>query len=125
MEDSTKTIKYLQQCGLLPNEITKDCMFCGMEKCVALHRRSKWNIQYVLKCSKCRKGESAATNTWFEKGRITKQSEMEVNKKNSDYYGFCRDVCYVIVTNSENVIGGEGKIVQIDESHIYTTEDIS
>ena len=23
-----------------------------------------------------------------------------------DYYGFCREVCYVIVTNNENVIEG-------------------
>ena len=89
-----------------------------------LHYIKDLNGIFRTKCS-CRKGVSAAINTWFEKGRITKQSEMEVNKKNSDYYGFCRDVCYVIVTNSENVIGGEGKIVQIDESHIYTTEDIS
>ena len=29
------------------------------------------------------------------------------------------EVCYMIVTNNENVIEGEGKIVQIDESHIY------
>ena len=36
-----------------------------------------------------------------------------------DYYGFCREVCYLIVTNNENVIGGDGKIVQIDKSHIY------
>ena len=47
--------------------------------------------------------------------------EVEVNKKTLYYYyGFCREVCYIIVTNSENVIGGEGKTVQIDESHIYT-----
>ena len=46
--------------------------------------------------------------------------EMEVNIKTVyDYYGFRREVCYVMVKNNENVIGGEGKIVQIDESHIY------
>ena len=36
-----------------------------------------------------------------------------------DYYT-CREVCYVIVTNNGHVIGGGGKIVQIDESHKYT-----
>ena len=47
--------------------------------------------------------------------------EMGVTTKTVyDYYGYCREVCYVIVTNSYNVIGGEGQIVQIDESHIYT-----
>ena len=73
-----------------------------MKKCVALRKRSKQNIPYILKCSKCRKGISAAINTWFERGHVTiKQSlgqiysclhhmmgqnatdEMEVNKKDS------------------------------------------
>ena len=46
--------------------------------------------------------------------------EMEVNIKTVyGYYDFCREVYYVIVTTNENVIGGEGKIVHIDESHIY------
>ena len=46
---------------------------------------------------------------------------MQVNLKTMfDYYGFRREVCYVIVTNNDNVIGGEGKIVQIYESHMYT-----
>ena len=48
---------------------------------------------------------------------------MEVNKNTVyDYYGFCREVCYVIVTISDNAIGGQGKIVEIDESHIYTSK---
>ena len=48
---------------------------------------------------------------------------MEVNKNTVyDYYGFYREVCYVIVTNSDNAIGGQGKIVEIDESHIYTSK---
>ena len=78
-------------------------------------------------------------NTWFESAHITmKQSlgliyswlhnmtgdiaadEMQVNLRTvCGYYGFCREVCYVTVTNNENVTGGEGNIVQIDESHIY------
>ena len=56
---------------------------------------------------------------------------MEVNERTVyDYYSFCREVCYVIVTNSKNGIG-EGKIVKIDEFHIYIyileniTEEVS
>jgi hypothetical protein len=26
-----------------------------------------------------------------------------------DYYGFCREVSYMIITSNENVIGGVGK----------------
>lgn len=35
-----------------------------------------------------------------------------------DGYSFCREVCYVIVTNISTPIGGPGKIVKIDETHI-------
>ena len=45
---------------------------------------------------------------------------MQVNLKTVyDYYGFCRGVCYLIVTNNETVNGGKEKILQVDESHIY------
>ena len=70
LEDSTKTVKYLQNLGVLPDKIKKDCMFCGMQKCVVLHKRSERIIPFVLKCTKCRKGVTAATNTWFEKDPV-------------------------------------------------------
>ena len=109
-------------------------MFCDMQNCVTLQRRSERNIPYMLKFLKCKKGVSAATNMWFEEGHITIKQSLELVswlhhmqqvkwkwiKKVYDYCGFCREVCYVIVMNSENVIGGEGKNMQIDESHIYT-----
>jgi hypothetical protein len=84
-------------------------MFCDMQNCVTLQRRSERNIPYMLKFLKCKKGVSAATNMWFEEGHITiKQSlglvyswlhhitgqnaagEVEVNTKTAyDYYGCC------------------------------------
>jgi len=55
-------------------------------------------------------------NSWLHNttGQIAADA-MEVNiKPVYDYYGFCREVCYGIVTNNENLTGGERKIVQID-----------
>lgn len=41
----------------------------------------------------------------------------------SDYKHYCREICYNIVAdNSENAIGGPGKIVEIDESKFGKTK---
>ena len=41
-----------------------------MHNCMTLQKRSERNIPYILKSLKCRKGVSAGTNMWFEKGHI-------------------------------------------------------
>lgn len=38
------------------------------------------------------------------------------NKTVSDWYNFCRDVCREILNQKSEMIGGYGKIVEIDES---------
>ena len=78
LQDSAKTINFLQHYGLIPNDSRKDCIFCGIEKCVALHKNYKQNIPFILKCSKCRKGVSSAINTWFKKGRMTMKQSLEL-----------------------------------------------
>ena len=49
MEDSNKTIKFLQDSGLVPNVSKKDCTFCGMQKSVTLYKSSKKIIPYILR----------------------------------------------------------------------------
>ena len=48
LEDSEKT-NFLQHYDLIPNDSRKDCIFCGNEKCVALHKNSKRNIPFILR----------------------------------------------------------------------------
>lgn len=36
-----------------------------------------------------------------------------------DWYSYCREVCYTIVSNLDICIGGEGLHVEIDESHVF------
>ena len=41
-----------------------------------------------------------------------------------DYFNYCREICYNIVAdNTEDSIGGEGKIVEIDESKFGKTKN--
>jgi len=75
LADVPKTINYLQNYGVIPDGTRKNCAFCHAQDSVALHKNAKGHVPFLFRCSKCRKGISAATNTWFEKGRITmKQS---------------------------------------------------
>ena len=72
LEDRSKTIQFLQDCGVLPNDTRNDCIYCGKEKCVGLRKNSQPVIPCTLRCSKCHKGVSAAMNTWFERGKSDK-----------------------------------------------------
>jgi hypothetical protein len=52
--------------------VKKDCIFCGMEKCVGLCKNAQQIIPYTQRCSKCHKGVFAVMNKWFERGKSDK-----------------------------------------------------
>ena len=52
LEDSSKTIRFFQDSGLIPNDSNKDCISCEVQRSVALHKRSNQIIPYILRCSK-------------------------------------------------------------------------
>jgi len=44
--------------------------------------------------------------------------ETRISKKTViDFYNFCREVCFVVLQNESEQIGGPRKIVEIDESN--------
>ena len=104
-------------------------------------QRRKGNL--ILQCTgegnKCRKRYSPFSNTFFDgddckidcykvleiiyfwatKTPVTRTSEETGVCINTvvDYYNFCREVCLVSLSKNENnVIGGEGLTVEIDEN---------
>ena len=48
LKDSDKTIKFLQESSLIPNDTRKDCKFCGMQNSAALHKKTKKTIPYII-----------------------------------------------------------------------------
>ncbi|KAJ4445300.1 hypothetical protein ANN_07105 [Periplaneta americana] len=125
---------------LLPSKESNKCIDCGAEGKVVWQKRSKnKNVPYCLKCSSCHKESAIAVKTWFERTKLTvAQSltliylwqlhikifdaaiEAEVSANTVvDYYRFYREVCYVIITNSQREIGGVGHVVEVDESHLF------
>lgn len=139
--DQEKAIGFCREYGLIPDEQPKKCVNCGADACVTLWKRpERFNFPLQFVCKKCRKRSSITINTWFHNSRLSieesiiliacwvrnftlEETAAECNVSVNtvcDFYGFCREVCYVIVTNDSVPIGGENKIVEIDESHLRT-----
>ena len=57
LADVPKTINYLQNYGVIPDGTRKNCAFCHAQDSVALHKNAKGHVPFVLRCSKCRKGD--------------------------------------------------------------------
>ncbi|KAK6635695.1 hypothetical protein RUM44_000949 [Polyplax serrata] len=112
------------------------CPVCSVGN-VNWYRRSNegLKIPYALRCSKkkCRKKWSLTKNTWFFGSHLTVRKnllliyqwikgdtvgETSGNLKLSkstvlDYYQFCREVCYTIVSHRTRPIGGYGEAISI------------
>jgi hypothetical protein len=79
-------------------------------------------------------------NTWFEGSKISILSSLEltlnwffevpvtaaagqlgVSKECAiDWYSYCRQICFSVVSRQDICIGGPGLHVEIDESHLWT-----
>jgi ISXO2-like transposase domain len=105
-------------------------------------------IPYKFKCSKCRKTSSAAKKTWFDNSKIeirfslllpllhimkvpvTEAAGMNYANCGVEtavcYYYLTRETAGVIITNAyrgpRRMIGGAGRRVQMDESHIFVAK---
>lgn len=51
----------------------------------------------------------------FSEKQVMRELQL-ANKTVIDWFNFCREVCTEILLGSTEQIGGEGKIVEIDES---------
>ncbi|EEB18392.1 hypothetical protein Phum_PHUM513150 [Pediculus humanus corporis] len=135
VDTEKEAIEFALQWKLLPEKHVI-CPVCNIGN-VGWYKRSHegLKIPYALRCSrkKCRKKWSVTKNTWFfgshlsvkqnilliycwikgdtvgETSEILKLSKSTV----MDYYQFCREVCYTIVSNRTKPIGGPNEIVSL------------
>lgn len=140
VETEGAAVDFALKRNLLP-EKRVICPICNIGN-VGWYKRSHegLKIPFALRCSrkKCRKKWSVTKNTWFfgshlsvkqnilliylwvkgesvgETSEILKVSKSTV----MDYYQFCREVCYTIVSNRTKPIGGNGEVVQLCDFQI-------
>jgi len=140
VENEATAIEFAVKKNLLPEKKTL-CPVCFIGN-VGWYKRSNEGLKvpFSLRCSrkKCRKKWSVTKNTWFfgshlsvrqnfmliyfwiRGDNISESAEQLKLSKTTvlDYYQFCREVCYVIVSNRTKPVGGPGHVVAINEFHV-------
>ena len=132
-------IDWLIQLNLLLNLKDCVCKFCDFGH-FGLRRDTSFSRDcYVWRCSnkKCHKKVSIRRGSWFENHNLTLEQilyhtyfwvykcnqefvihELGISERTIvDWYNFAREVCDTILQKTENnIIGGPGIVVEIDES---------
>jgi hypothetical protein len=142
--DHEKAIKLLQECGVLKRETL--CPTCGSN--VSLWRSDSVIDKFHWRCRKGKRGQqcnatrSVRHSSWFTKSKLTllevmlltyyimqKVPSAEIQKQlyieqhtASDRFQFCREVLLDFVEGNSEMIGGEEKVVEIDESKFGKTK---
>ena len=120
-----------------------ECMTVSCRQSVSVSVQkysSQPKCPYRLKCNSCQKYWSLRYNTWFDGSHLelwqalhlvyafieqktVEQAMAEVGVAANtvvDWFHFCREVCNVVLLNRNEQIGGEGHVVEVDESHLRT-----
>ena len=130
--------KYCCRNGLMKDISGEPCPKCADGK-VRLAKDSSLTDGKIFRCSKkqCYFKQSIRQNSWFSKSKLSLiiilkltyfwiyklpstyvKRELQLGSDHTlvDWKNFCREVCVEILEKNSEKIGGEGKIVEIDES---------
>lgn len=140
VENESAAIEFAVKRKLLPGKKTL-CPACNIGN-VGWYKKSNdgLKVPFSLRCSRrrCRKKWSVTKNTWFFGSHLTLRQnfmliyfwirgdsigEASENLRLSkttvmDYYQFCREVCFVIVSNRTKPVGGPDHVVVISEFQV-------
>ncbi|XP_061191636.1 uncharacterized protein LOC133199826 [Saccostrea echinata] len=136
--DLTCLIQWLIGLNVLIDLNGETCKSCETGK-FGLRKDSSYSRdEHVWRCSnkKCHKKVSVRVGSWFENHKLTLEKillityfwvyqvselfvrhELEIACQTIvDWYNFAREVCTCVLEKESEKIGGEGKVVEIDES---------
>ena len=138
LNDKEMLVKWLMEEGLLRK--SRLCERCSKEMSLVMcEDRSdgwKWQCQKQSNGKRHRVEESIRKGSWFSNSRLALEEmlkftywwcmdldqsqiihELGLSSSTSvDWDSFCREICEVSLIENSVKIGGEGKVVQIDES---------
>jgi len=136
--DHEKGVTFLQERGLLKREML--CPTCGNN--MSLWRSERVIDKYCWGCGKGKRGQrcngtqSLRHSSWFSKSKLTlleimlltyhimqkmpykailQEHQVEYHTA-CDWFQFCREVILDFIETKSEMIGGEGEVVEIDES---------
>jgi hypothetical protein len=127
------TIQFLKHHDLIVD--ARKCCACGMM--CAWTTTSQKGDGHIWRCNACRLTYSIRRDSWFSRSKLPLKTIIEVvyywtQDLPQDYVQFecgigsghtivdlfmcCRQVCYEILEHGDDMLGGVGKIVEIDEA---------
>ena len=133
-------IGYLKPRGLLRTQ--QDCPTCGVS--MEWKKRPTCGDRFTWRCPMCHCRKSIRNESYFSKSKLSlqtwlqlihhwsidmpvtqaaKQTKVSV-KRSIDVYQYLRDVCSSKLLATPIVLGGPGKVVQIDESLFVHTQKV-
>ncbi|KAE8739811.1 hypothetical protein FOCC_FOCC014679 [Frankliniella occidentalis] len=125
-------LKWLQEVGMITSSYS--CSDCNVD--MVLGKKNRCQDGSVWRCKRCKNTRTVRSGSWFEKSKMPLRkivlitymwaerfSQAQVMRECSissktvvDWFSFCREVCTTLMLRYHEPIGGEGKIVEIDES---------
>jgi len=136
--DHERGVKFLQDCGLLKRDML--CPNCGsnmsLSRSAATIDKYRWVCGKGKRGQRCRGTRSLRHSSWFTRSKlalvqimlltldilvkipakgISKQHQI-AKQTVTDWSHFCNDVILDYIQSTTEKIGGEGKVVEIDES---------
>jgi hypothetical protein len=127
------TITFLKENGLIKSQFI--CESC-QRHCAWTSFSSKAD-GYIWRCNSCRKSYSIRKQSWFGGSKLTLKAmllilyywtqdlqqdyvamECEIGSAHTigDFYMYCRQICFEMLERQSGMLGGPGKIVEIDEA---------
>jgi hypothetical protein len=127
-------IQYLQENNLLYP--TTDCV-CGYR--MSIQKYIRVLDKFTYRCAKCKKTKTIKQGRFFKNATVTLSQIMQmallwsfeipvtavselisVSEKTAiQWFNYCRDICSFKMVSLNQLLGGEGRIVQIDESLMF------
>jgi transposase-like protein len=136
--DHNRGVKFLQECGLLKSEMF--CPKCGSNmrlwKSETVADKHRWRCGKGPRGARCNGTRSLRHASWFTKSKLNllevmlltydileKRPALNVkidwqmnDNTTCDWSDFCKDVIIEYVESKSEMIGGEGKVVEVDGS---------
>jgi hypothetical protein len=133
LSNKSNMVACLKGAGIIPTD--KACKHCG-ESCIWSSDAN--NVDgFYWRCKPCGKKISIRTDTWLSGSKLDLQTiltliyfwvhrfpqdqarfEGDIGSKHTsvNFYMFCREICYNKLEDLNEMLGGMGKVVEVDEA---------
>lgn len=139
--DNSAAVTFVKQFGLVPDCDTQiKCQNCTTGVAMRSEAKQDHKAKHIFRCVSCRASLNPYKDTWFDNAKISELKVLELtycfvvnlsvteaarhtgtsSSTAGDWYTYCREVCFVNSSLYSRKIGGPGKVVEVDESHLFT-----